>query len=133
MDEYPRNPDLDVSSATQAVTADITGREPGRASGQVQVVDGGQGPGHETTGTGQIDCEPAKADGPRLMVGVAQLVEHLIVVQVVAGSSPVTHPKRILGIQGIFASRGLCCAHADPPLPPRTWGQTAAVDEAGRG
>src|SRR3954452_7913916 len=27
------------------------------------------------------------------MVGVAQLVEHLVVVQDVAGSSPVTHPK----------------------------------------
>ena len=27
------------------------------------------------------------------MVGVAQLVEHLVVVQEVAGSSPVTHPK----------------------------------------
>ncbi len=27
------------------------------------------------------------------MVGIAQLVEHLVVVQVVAGSSPVTHPK----------------------------------------
>jgi hypothetical protein len=26
------------------------------------------------------------------MVGVAQLVEHLVVVQEVAGSSPVTHP-----------------------------------------
>jgi hypothetical protein len=26
------------------------------------------------------------------MVGVAQLVEHLVVVQVVAGSNPVTHP-----------------------------------------
>ena len=26
------------------------------------------------------------------MVGVAQLVEHLVVVQVAAGSSPVTHP-----------------------------------------
>ena len=26
------------------------------------------------------------------MVGIAQLVEHLIVVQGVAGSSPVTHP-----------------------------------------
>src|SRR5262249_1612783 len=35
---------------------------------------------------------------PRLvrgrMVGVAQLVEHLVVVQVVAGSNPVTHPER---------------------------------------
>jgi hypothetical protein len=29
-----------------------------------------------------------------LMVGVAQLVEHLVVVQVAAGSSPVTHPTR---------------------------------------
>ena len=27
------------------------------------------------------------------MVGIAQLVEHLVVVQGVAGSSPVTHPK----------------------------------------
>ncbi len=27
------------------------------------------------------------------MVGVAQLVEHLVVVQDVAGSSPVTHPR----------------------------------------
>ena len=27
------------------------------------------------------------------MVGIAQLVEHLVVVQVVAGSSPVTHPN----------------------------------------
>jgi hypothetical protein len=28
------------------------------------------------------------------MVGIAQLVEHLVVVQGVAGSSPVTHPKK---------------------------------------
>ena len=28
------------------------------------------------------------------MVGIAQLVERLIVVQEVAGSKPVTHPKR---------------------------------------
>ena len=28
------------------------------------------------------------------MVGIAQLVEHLVVVQGAAGSSPVTHPKR---------------------------------------
>jgi hypothetical protein len=26
------------------------------------------------------------------MVGVAQLVEHLVVAQVVVGSSPITHP-----------------------------------------
>ena len=31
----------------------------------------------------------------RRMVGIAQLVEHLVVVQDVAGSSPVTHPKRV--------------------------------------
>jgi hypothetical protein len=29
------------------------------------------------------------------MVGVAQLVEHLVVVQEVAGSSPVTHPRGV--------------------------------------
>jgi hypothetical protein len=29
------------------------------------------------------------------MVGVAQLVEHLVVVQDVAGSSPVTHPTGV--------------------------------------
>jgi hypothetical protein len=36
------------------------------------------------------------------MVGVAQLVEHLVVVQDVAGSSPVTHPKGvdIVGLPG---------------------------------
>ncbi len=28
------------------------------------------------------------------MVGIAQLVERLVVVQDVAGSSPVTHPKK---------------------------------------
>lgn len=32
------------------------------------------------------------ADASAAMVGVAQLVEHLVVVQDVAGSSPVTHP-----------------------------------------
>jgi hypothetical protein len=30
------------------------------------------------------------------MVGIAQLVERLVVVQDVAGSSPVTHPKKIV-------------------------------------
>ena len=37
------------------------------------------------------DLRPRRA-GCGHMVGVAQLVEHLVVVQVVAGSSPVTHP-----------------------------------------
>ncbi len=33
------------------------------------------------------------------MVGVAQLVEHLVVAQVVVGSSPITHP--IMFVQGV--------------------------------
>jgi hypothetical protein len=33
--------------------------------------------------------------GASRMVGVAQLVEHLVVVQDVAGSSPVTHPRGV--------------------------------------
>ena len=32
------------------------------------------------------------------MVGIAQLVEHLVVVQGVAGSSPVTHPSSYLAL-----------------------------------
>ena len=37
------------------------------------------------------------------MVGIAQLAERLVVVQEVAGSSPVTHPNRLhLGIDGLF-------------------------------
>ena len=35
---------------------------------------------------------PSPAPAGDRMVGVAQLVEHLVVVQVAAGSSPVTHP-----------------------------------------
>ena len=38
------------------------------------------------------------------MVGVAQLVEHLVVAQVAVGSSPITHPIKKL--------RGLCQARA---------------------
>lgn len=34
------------------------------------------------------------------MVGIAQLVEHLVVVQDVAGSNPVTHPNEALLIYG---------------------------------
>ena len=30
------------------------------------------------------------------MVGVAQLVEHLVVAQAVVGSSPITHPSEVL-------------------------------------
>jgi hypothetical protein len=40
------------------------------------------------------------------MVGVAQLVEHLVVVQDVAGSSPVTHPRGVsVEIVGLPATR----------------------------
>jgi hypothetical protein len=35
------------------------------------------------------------------MVGVAQLVEHLVVVQDVAGSSPVTHPTSVVVHSGV--------------------------------
>jgi hypothetical protein len=43
------------------------------------------------------------------MVGVAQLVEHLVVVQDVAGSSPVTHPQSVVVHSGVGS-----------PLPVRT-------------
>src|SRR5215208_7042880 len=41
------------------------------------------------------------------MVGVAQLVERLVVVQDVAGSSPVTHPKRRQAAH-LLTSLGAC-------------------------
>ena len=44
----------------------------------------------------------------RSMVAVVQLVEHLVVVQDVAGSSPVSHPDRKvpkLKVSGLFS----CC------------------------
>ena len=48
-------------------------------------------PGRATaTRHGRLNSSPAPAGDA--MVGVAQLVEHLVVVQDVAGSSPVTHP-----------------------------------------
>ena len=40
-------------------------------------------------------CDPPPGT---VMVGVAQLVEHLVVVPVVAGSSPVTHPRSTAGL-----------------------------------
>ena len=63
--------------------------------------------------------------GGRVMVGVAQLVEHLVVVQVVAGSSPVTHPgQRVRSRRGRAFCRPWC---PEPPLaeecpgrPPRS-------------
>jgi hypothetical protein len=40
------------------------------------------------------------------MVGVAQLVEHLVVAQVAVGSSPITHPtaKRQKGFASVHAN-----------------------------
>jgi hypothetical protein len=55
------------------------------------------------------------------MVGVAQLVEHLVVVQDVAGSSPVTHP----GV-GQSEDRGTIVRRCRDPLPiPRPLGPCA--------
>lgn len=44
------------------------------------------------------------------MVGVAQLVEHLVVVQEVAGSSPVTHPAGTLPPGTIFTAGNVVMA-----------------------
>ena len=44
----------------------------------------------------------------RAMVGVAQLAEHLVVVQVVAGSNPVTHPDHAQGPDFPRKLRALC-------------------------
>ncbi len=41
------------------------------------------------------------------MVGIAQLVERLVVVQDVAGSSPVTHPSARLGLKHLFIEASL--------------------------
>ena len=56
------------------------------------------------------------------MVGVAQLVEHLVVVQDVAGSSPVTHPKSQATHNGVAGSTVQPTLHqSEPPdfAPPR--------------
>jgi hypothetical protein len=46
------------------------------------------------------------------MVGIAQLVEHLVVVQGAAGSSPVTHPQAkaicVRGERGAGRLRHIC-------------------------
>jgi hypothetical protein len=41
------------------------------------------------------------------MVGIAQLVERLVVVQDVAGSSPVTHPNSKHGLEPAFIEASL--------------------------
>jgi hypothetical protein len=50
------------------------------------------------------------------MVGVAQLVEHLVVVQDVAGSSPVTHPESVVVHSGVGSPLRLQPASACSPL-----------------
>ena len=60
------------------------------------------------------------------MVGVAQLVEHLVVVQDVAGSSPVTHPRGSVSGQygsGTIVAEVRLSYYASrrrtvPPVPP---------------
>ena len=44
------------------------------------------------------------------MVGVAQLVEHLVVAQVAVGSSPITHPIKIKAIAALACSGLMACA-----------------------
>src|SRR3954449_8639929 len=44
------------------------------------------------------------------MVGVAQLVEHRVVVPVVAGSSPVTHPKDVSSVLTVTCVTGSATA-----------------------
>ena len=54
----------------------------------------GRGPGHAPDSRYTCRCSAGRSRRPRaVMVGVAQLVEHLVVVPDVAGSSPVTHPS----------------------------------------
>ena len=48
---------------------------------------------HVDAATVRLTPAPVAQSGSGRMVGVAQLVEHLVVVQDVAGSSPVTHPS----------------------------------------
>ena len=44
------------------------------------------------------------------MVGVAQLVEHLVVAQVAVGSSPITHPIKNKGHCDFVCSGLMACA-----------------------
>lgn len=56
------------------------------------------------------------------MVGVAQLVEHWIVIPVVAGSIPVTHPKTPRFARGFFCAR----------MPTPRWRSFEAPQQASR-
>ena len=58
------------------------------------------------------------------MVGIAQLVEHLVVVQGAAGSSPVTHPAiKALSNEGAFRH----LADILPPIAIRYWSREEAL------
>ena len=59
------------------------------------------------------------------MVGVAQLVEHLVVVQDAAGSSPVTHPRISRDRECAFGVR-----RADPNIQGFTF-EATIVHQAG--
>src|SRR5690606_41212099 len=51
------------------------------------------------------------------MVGIAQLVEHLVVVQGVAGSSPVTHPRPRGPVSVRRPALGASCRVASRDVP----------------
>ena len=94
-------PDSATAKALARPTSSSTDRCPSTAStARAYAVRRG---GHEHLARACSDCrrrDTAPSPRARLvlcMVGVAQLVEHLVVVQVAAGSSPVTHPMVLLG------------------------------------
>ena len=70
------------------------GPDAGRGAGRGR---GGSGDGR---GPGRLTRLRRARPAARGMVGVAQLVEHLVVVQDVAGSSPVTHPEGLTSQMG---------------------------------
>jgi hypothetical protein len=51
------------------------------------------------------------------MVGVAQLVEHWLVVPGVAGSSPVVHPQFKFGLDAFAHPNHFCCGTSTPSSP----------------
>ena len=59
------------------------------------------------------------------MVGVAQLVEHQVVILAVAGSSPVSHPNRS---EGILPSDRVRSIGPGTLLQPRLWNLRADLN-----
>ena len=64
-------------------------------------------------------------------VGVAQLVELLVVVQAVGGSSPLAHPSEIPASAGVSAFRGLSTGGGSPQIPPPTCRMPGTAAEPG--